>query len=492
LPQFPPEAYPNPKTTTTTSVIVEEARDDSDQDARRGGKDLRTLRLLLLQPQQRPRLLREQGFHDSGGPASMIPGYDRGMNDDDIRDDDDDHSSTTTSSFDHVEGPVRMVDHIMTAADYWEKEDDDDTRCSLDGTNENDDDDDDNSVATSPEAKIFARLEDLYTLSFDNVEVSSDDDLVDDETDDTTFDLPVIPVYHSGVHEIITDNDDDNHSLISSFDFDTIERPGPVIGIVNDITTAADWDEMEEDDTWFSLDGTRDDDDDDSVSTAPEATTFAHFEDMYYVSAAFDNVEAFDDNLLDETNNTFDLPVIPIYHSGVHEITDNDDDHDDDHSSTTSDSEASDDDDDQEEKDFVDILALVGLLQLDWNECTGEIINDEKVTTCKELLEGDISVITFDKKEASEDDDLEEKDYFDMLVGLLNLDWNESAGEFNNENATYYEELLEDDVSIVTFDQEASEDDPEWKDYFDLLVRLAHLDETPEEEITNQNTALAY
>jgi hypothetical protein len=278
-----------------------------------------------------------------------------------------------------------------------------------------------------------------------------------------------------------------------------------VIGVVDDITTtaaaaaAADWDEVEEDDTWYSFDGTNDDDDDDeeeeedddSVSTAPEATTFAHFEDMYV--SAFDNVEASDDNLLDETENTiFDLPVIPIYHSGVHEITDDrDDDDDDDLSWTTSsdsvlmfdDSEASDDDDGQEEKDFVDILALVALLKLDWNECTGEIINDEKVT-CKELLEDDISGMTFDQ-EASEDD-LEEKDYFDMLVELLNLDWNESAGGFNNENATC-EELLEDNISVVTFGLEASVYDPEeWKDYFDLLVGLVNFDESPE-EITNLN-----
>jgi hypothetical protein len=149
-----------------------------------------------------------------------------------------------------------------------------------------------------------------------------------------------------------------------------------VIGVVDDITTAAaaaGWDEIEEDDTWFSFDGTNNDDNDkeedhDSVSTAPKATTFAHFEEMYLL--AFDNVEA---RIL-----FFDLPVIPIYHSGVHEIMDDHDDaNGDDHSLTTSsdsvlmfdDSEASDndDDDDHKEKNFVDILVLAGQLKLDWN-----------------------------------------------------------------------------------------------------------------------------
>jgi hypothetical protein len=82
----------------------------------------------------------------------------------------------------------------------------------------------------------------------------------------------------------------------------------------------------------------------------------------------------------------------------------------------------------------------------------------------------DVSTVT-SAQEAPEDHP-EEKDYFDMLVGLVNFNFDESTAD--DEGITCN---LLDDVSVMTFDQEASEDEEGGADYFDLLVGLANLDE---------------
>jgi hypothetical protein len=59
--------------------------------------------------------------------------------------------------------------------------------------------------------------------------------------------------------------------------------------------------------------------------------------------------------------------------------------------------------------------------------------------------------------EASEDDG-EWMDYFALLIGLFNLDLNERAGEINDKNAC---KPWADMISVMIFDQAASEEKPE-------------------------------
>jgi hypothetical protein len=243
----------------------------------------------------------------------------------------------------------------------------------------------------------------------------------------------------------VTDDDDSTSSSI-------VERPVRFV----DITTADHWES--DDVSWFSS-GT--DDDDRFAATRPDATV-PRLED-YALSGLM--VEVSGVNVDDETD-AFD-PIVTL---------ENNRDLDGGNEEIIKDKDIPLDlledfifqtfyqDGDLDEKDSFD--THIGLFNLDLDESAVELNNN----AC-ELLD-DVSVVTLGQ-EACEDDEEWTTDYFDLLVGLLNLELDENISC-----------KMGEDVSVVTFDQEASEEE-EWADYFDHFVGPFALDSHESSEELN-------